>query len=66
MIQNSWSSGKRWQRRGAEFSSLWTGFYSRKIGYVYGVPDDDELKRDILAEAHQTSYTIHPISMKMY
>jgi hypothetical protein len=33
---------------------------------VYGVPDDDELKRDILAEAHQTSYTIHPISMKMY
>jgi hypothetical protein len=30
------------------------------------VPNDAELKRDILDEAHKTKYTIHPGSTKMY
>lgn len=30
------------------------------------VPNDDELKRDILEEAHHTLYTIHPSITKMY
>ena len=30
------------------------------------VPNDEELKRKILKEAHNTSYTVHPGSTKMY
>jgi hypothetical protein len=30
------------------------------------IPNDEELKRDILDEAHKTRYTIHPGSTKMY
>lgn len=30
------------------------------------VPDDDELKRDILEEPHHTLYMGHPGSTKMY
>jgi hypothetical protein len=30
------------------------------------VPNDDELKRDILEEAYHTLYTVHPGSTKMY
>jgi hypothetical protein len=30
------------------------------------IPNDAELRRDILDEAHQTRYTVHPISNKMY
>ncbi|XP_052198293.1 uncharacterized protein LOC127805580 [Diospyros lotus] len=30
------------------------------------VPDDREMKQEILSEAHSTRYTIHPGTMKMY
>ena len=30
------------------------------------VPDSEELKRDILFEAHKTKYTVHPGGTKMY
>ena len=30
------------------------------------VPNNDELKRKIMAEAHETGYTIHPGETKMY
>ena len=30
------------------------------------VPDDENLKREILEEAHRSKYTIHPGSNKMY
>ena len=30
------------------------------------VPNDEELKRKILKEAHNTSYTVHPGSIRMY
>jgi hypothetical protein len=30
------------------------------------IPNDVELRRDILDEAHKTRYTVHPGSTKMY
>jgi hypothetical protein len=30
------------------------------------IPNDAELRRDILDEAHQTQYTVHPGNNKMY
>ena len=30
------------------------------------VPDDTELKEEILREAHRSNYSIHPGSTKMY
>lgn len=30
------------------------------------IPNDAELRRDILDEAHQTRYTVHPSNNKMY
>jgi hypothetical protein len=30
------------------------------------IPSDAELRRDILDEAHQTQYTVHPGNNKMY
>ena len=42
-----------------------------KDGFVYYrdrvcVPNDDELKKSILEEAHRGSFVMHPSSTKMY
>lgn len=39
--------------------SLW---YGKRLC----VPNDPELKREIMEEAHETSYSVHPGSTKMY
>ncbi|XVE79221.1 hypothetical protein DITRI_Ditri14bG0040300 [Diplodiscus trichospermus] len=39
---------------------------SLRFGDRICVPDSDELKREILEEAHFSNYTIHPGSTKMY
>ena len=48
-----------------------TEFSVNKDGFLYYrdrvcVPNDDELKKSILEEAHSGSFTMHPGSMKMY
>ena len=48
-----------------------TEFTTKEDGFVYYrdrvcVPNDDELKKSILEEAHSGSFAIHPGSMKMY
>ena len=40
------------------------GFYIIKIGFVY--PNDSELKKAILEEAHSGSFAMHPGNIKMY
>ena len=39
---------------------------SLRFGNQLCVPNDLDLKVDILKEAHNTSYTIHPGDTKMY
>ena len=46
-------------------------FTAKEDGFVYYrdrvcVPNDDELKKSILEEAHSGSFAMHPGSMKMY
>ncbi|WRX21067.1 Integrase zinc-binding domain - like 10 [Theobroma cacao] len=36
------------------------------IGDRVCVPNDDQLRRAIMAEAHSSAYALHPISTKMY
>ena len=48
-----------------------TEFTAKKKGFLYYrdqvcVPNDDELKKSILEEAHSGSFSIHPGSTKMY
>ena len=40
------------------------GFYIIKIGFVY--PNDSELKKVILEEAHSGSFAMHPGIINMY
>jgi hypothetical protein len=68
------------QRDGLELQDLMdrarrgevTGFYlikGRTLKTSSGrtvIPSDAELRRDILDEAHQTRYTVHPGNNKMY
>src|SRR5262249_12718976 len=37
-----------------------------RMGTRLCVPDVDELKREIMEEAHSTAYSVHPGSTKMY
>ena len=39
---------------------------SLRFGDRLCVPNDAELRREILSEAHNFVYTVHPGSMKMY
>ncbi|WVZ76697.1 hypothetical protein U9M48_024650 [Paspalum notatum var. saurae] len=55
----------------AEFESLNLGFVHHTTGTVWYknricVPDVDSIKKLILSEAHDTAYSIHPGSTKMY
>ena len=48
-----------------------TEFTAKQDGFLYYrdrvcVPNDDELKKSILKEAHNGSFTMHPGSTKMY
>ena len=48
-----------------------TEFTVNKVGFMYYrdwvcVPNDDELKKSILEEAHRRSFAMHPGSTKMY
>ena len=48
-----------------------TEFTAKEDGFLYYrdrvcVPNDDELKKSILKEAHSGSFTMHPYSTKMY
>ena len=48
-----------------------TEFTAKEDGFLYYrdrvcVPNDDELKKSILEEAHSGSFSMHPISIKMY
>jgi len=49
-----------------------SGFYLTEEGTLKTsngrtvIPNDAELRRDILDEAHQTRYTVHPGNNKMY
>ena len=48
-----------------------TEFTAKEDGFLYYrdrvfVPNDDELKKSILEEAHSGSFTMHPGSTKMY
>nr|ABB47134.2 retrotransposon protein, putative, Ty3-gypsy subclass [Oryza sativa Japonica Group] len=51
--------GKAWDFHEDEHGTIW-------LGERLCVPDDKELKDLILTEAHQTQYSIHPSSTKMY
>ena len=49
----------------------WSDFSTKKDGSLWYnsrlcVPDNPELKKKIMKEAHSTSYTAHPGSTKMY
>jgi hypothetical protein len=37
-----------------------------RFGSKLCVPKVDDLKRDVVVEAHQTAYIVHPSSSKMY
>ena len=46
-------------------------FIAKDDGFLYNrdrvcVPNDDELKKSILKEAHRGSFAMHPGSTKMY
>ena len=48
-----------------------TKFIAKEDGFLYYrdrvcVPNDDELKKSILKEAHSGSFAIHPSSTKIY
>ena len=48
-----------------------TGFSVKEVGSLYFqnrlcVPDDKELKKKLLFEAHNTIFTVHPGGNKMY
>ena len=48
-----------------------TEFTEKDDGFLYYkdrvcVPNDDELKKSILKEAHSRSFAMHPSSIKMY
>ena len=48
-----------------------TKFTMKEDGFLYYrdrvcVPNDDELKKSILEEAHSGSFSMHPSSIKMY
>ena len=48
-----------------------TEFTAKEDGFLYYrdrvcVPNDDELKKSILKEAHSGSFAMHPASTKMY
>ena len=48
-----------------EFQITSEGVLTTKDGWTV-VPNDAKLKREILNEAHQTRYTVHPGNTKMY
>jgi hypothetical protein len=54
-------------RRGetTEFYLTGEGMLKTRIGRIV-IPNNTELRRDILDEAHQTRYTVHPSNNKMY
>jgi hypothetical protein len=43
-----------------------THLYKLEVHLFFIIPNDVELRRDILDEAHKTRYTVHPGSTKMY
>ncbi|XP_074297933.1 uncharacterized protein LOC141628734 [Silene latifolia] len=59
----------KWWALAANGETTWLGLDTDASLYFEGcwcVPDDEELQRSILSEAHNTPYSVHPGGDKLY